>query len=481
MYCVKCGSKLEENAKFCPNCGMAVKNTKISKPNKEGSIRKEIKKEARMKNKTPLVLAALLVLVIIACMTTILYFAFGVTITNDLYLPWFLEIIYWVVILAASIVLGFGLSGGALKLLRGEEVTFSSVLTSPFCKIKKVVLFYLLFVVFFAAYFLLLLVPGINFLVALSSIIGIPILFIYFYPVLDMYMYLVMDENKDMMSFASTLKQAYNIVKGHRVEYYGMILSFIGWFLLGALTLGILYIWLIPYVRLSVANLYRKWTDEVTITGTENGMSNGTVIGITVGSYFGLIFLMFIIVIILVMIGVIDENLESNRNNGYDNNYYNYYDHDYYNYHDNYNDYRRTNIATLTYGNDEISFIVPDDFTEDTYNTNSYQTYIKKTANSEESITYSLAYSYGNYYENTIADIREVFSSDLYEFTEDEYTINLDNKETKCYEINVTNVYGVTGKFTEVFYPVTDTRYVTIEIISENVSQNNIEDYVQIK
>ena len=59
MYCVKCGSKLEENAKFCPNCGMAVKNTKISKPNKEGSIRKEIKKEARMKNKTPLVLAAL--------------------------------------------------------------------------------------------------------------------------------------------------------------------------------------------------------------------------------------------------------------------------------------------------------------------------------------------------------------------------------------------------------------------------------------
>ena len=104
MHCVKCGSKLEENAKFCPNCGMAVKNTKISKPNKEGSIRKEIKKEARMKNKTPLVLAALLVLVIIACMTTILYFAFGVTITNDLYLPWFLEIIYWVVILAASIV-----------------------------------------------------------------------------------------------------------------------------------------------------------------------------------------------------------------------------------------------------------------------------------------------------------------------------------------------------------------------------------------
>ena len=38
-----------------------------------------------------------------------------------------------------------------------------------------------------------------------------------------MYMYLVMDENKDMMSFTSTLKQAYNIVKGHRVEYYGMI------------------------------------------------------------------------------------------------------------------------------------------------------------------------------------------------------------------------------------------------------------------
>lgn len=481
MYCVKCGSKLEENDRFCPNCGAAVKSTKISMPNKEGAIRKEIKKEARMQNKTSLVLVTLLVFAIIACMTTGLYFAFDVTLINDVYLPWFLEIIYLLVVLAGGFVLGFGLSGGALKLLRGEEVTFSNVLTAPFYKIKNVILFYLLFVAFFAVYFLLLLVPGINVLVALASFIGIPILFIYFYPVLDMYMYLVMDDNKEPMSFTDTLKQAYNIVKGHRVEYYGMVLSFIGWFLLGALTLGILYIWLIPYVRLSIANLYRKWTDEVTITGEENGMSNGTVIGITVGSYFGLIFLMFMVAIILVAVGVIDEDLETNRNNGYDNNYYNYYDHDYYNHHDNYNDYRRTNTATLVYGSDKISFSVPNGFVAEDYNTDSYQTYTKETANSEESITYSLAYSYGNYYENTIADIREEFSSDLYKFTEAEYTINLNNKEAKCYEINVTNVYGVTGKFTEVFYPVTDTRYVTVEIISENVNQNNIKDYVQIK
>lgn len=50
------------------------------------------------------------------------------------------------------------------------------------------------------------------------------------------------------------------LMDGHKMEYFLLILSFIGWSILGAFTFGILYIWLIPYMNATMANYYRSLT-----------------------------------------------------------------------------------------------------------------------------------------------------------------------------------------------------------------------------
>lgn len=48
------------------------------------------------------------------------------------------------------------------------------------------------------------------------------------------------------------------MMDGHKMEYFVLGLSFIGWNLLACLTFGILYIWLIPYMQTTMANFYNS-------------------------------------------------------------------------------------------------------------------------------------------------------------------------------------------------------------------------------
>lgn len=483
MFCIKCGTKLEENAHFCQNCGEKIKLNNFpiqSKKNNEGKIRKAIKKEARLLNKKSLILLVLIYFAIIVCINIGTSNCISLTSSN---IVSFLKIINIIILLLCSVVITFGLTGSSLKIARNENISLLETIALPFKKIKPVLFFYLMFLLFIIIYTILLLIPGINYLVSYVGIIGIPIAFIYFYPVLDMYMYLTMDEKKEPLTFIDSLKKAATIVNGHRIEYYGMTLSFIGWWLLGILTLGILYIWLIPYVKTATANLYLKWTKERQFKGQDEGISNAAVIGFTVGGYFGFCFLALIIITFLALTGIVNDN---NNKPYYNHDYYyghrNYYNHDNYYNHHNYYSEEQNATATINYGgNNEVSFKVPDGFIADPDNKRSYQVYTNTSSNNEETIVYSTAYSYGNYYENTINNLKKQFSSDFYNIKDQEYTIRLGHLDTKCYEINVTNRYGTTNKYTMVFYPICDTRYIVIEIDSENVNQDNINEYVQLK
>jgi uncharacterized membrane protein len=57
-----------------------------------------------------------------------------------------------------------------------------------------------------------------------------------------------------------TARQALNeskrITNGYKGKLFGLYLSFIGWGLLSILTLCIGYLWLLPYMSLSLANFY---------------------------------------------------------------------------------------------------------------------------------------------------------------------------------------------------------------------------------
>lgn len=52
------------------------------------------------------------------------------------------------------------------------------------------------------------------------------------------------------------LMKSKEMMEGHKMEYFLLELSFIGWIILGAFTCGILYLWLIPYMSATMANFY---------------------------------------------------------------------------------------------------------------------------------------------------------------------------------------------------------------------------------
>ena len=47
------------------------------------------------------------------------------------------------------------------------------------------------------------------------------------------------------------------MMRGHKFDLFWLLLSFIGWFILCMLTLGIGFFWLIPYTYTSVAGFYK--------------------------------------------------------------------------------------------------------------------------------------------------------------------------------------------------------------------------------
>ena len=47
------------------------------------------------------------------------------------------------------------------------------------------------------------------------------------------------------------------LMVGNKWRYFVLQLSFIGWWLLGFLTLGVGFIWIYPYYKLTMANFYK--------------------------------------------------------------------------------------------------------------------------------------------------------------------------------------------------------------------------------
>ena len=61
---------------------------------------------------------------------------------------------------------------------------------------------------------------------------------------------------KPELSIIETLKYSREKMNGHKIDAFVLGLSFIGWAILGTLTLGILYIWLYPYMSVTFTKFY---------------------------------------------------------------------------------------------------------------------------------------------------------------------------------------------------------------------------------
>ncbi|MCQ2240759.1 DUF975 family protein [Treponema sp.] len=57
------------------------------------------------------------------------------------------------------------------------------------------------------------------------------------------------------------------ITKGHKADLFVLMVSFIGWHLLGIISCGILFVWIIPYMNMTLTNAYYYLKQEAIRTG----------------------------------------------------------------------------------------------------------------------------------------------------------------------------------------------------------------------
>jgi len=140
---------------------------------------------------------------------------------------------------------GVGLSLFTLKLSRNEEARFEDSFAG-FSNFLNSFLAYILMTLLIVAGTILFIVPGIIIAIALSMT------------------YFVIAED-DQISAVDALKKSYKMMDGHKMKYFFLCLRYIGLALLCILTLGIGFLWLVPYMYVTNAKFYDEIKDETVI------------------------------------------------------------------------------------------------------------------------------------------------------------------------------------------------------------------------
>lgn len=131
-----------------------------------------------------------------------------------------------------------GICAYYLKFVRGEELSLD-LLKKYYPFFIKLLLIDLLVFVFTLLWSLLFIIPGIIAAIGYSMSFFIAI-------------------DKEELDAMETVKESKRIMNGHKLDYFVLQLSFIGWNLLAPFTLGILYIWLIPYMTVAEVLFYEE-------------------------------------------------------------------------------------------------------------------------------------------------------------------------------------------------------------------------------
>lgn len=125
-----------------------------------------------------------------------------------------------------------------LKMIRGEEYTKEDIFRFV-GNILPIVAISFLMTIFVCLWCILLIIPGI--IVALSY---------------SMVFYIYADNQE--LTPMDYLSQSKEMMQGYKWDYFVFVLSFIGWILLSVITLGIGFIWTVPYVSIAEALYYEE-------------------------------------------------------------------------------------------------------------------------------------------------------------------------------------------------------------------------------
>lgn len=144
----------------------------------------------------------------------------------------------WLVSLIIGGPFSFGLCYYFLSFSRDKKPLVDD-LFKGFSVFGKTLVTYLLMLLFIILWTLLLIVPGI--IAAISY---------------SMTFYLMADNNE--LSGQAALAKSKELMNGNKYRYFCLMCRFIGWFLLSILTLGIGFLWLVPYFMTSNAKFYEN-------------------------------------------------------------------------------------------------------------------------------------------------------------------------------------------------------------------------------
>ncbi len=67
----------------------------------------------------------------------------------------------------------------------------------------------------------------------------------------------ILAENPNMGALEA-INRSKAMMNGHKMDFFVLQLSFIGWHLLGMITFGIAYVWVMPYMSATTANFYNS-------------------------------------------------------------------------------------------------------------------------------------------------------------------------------------------------------------------------------
>jgi len=143
-------------------------------------------------------------------------------------------------LIAGPLALGFVIYW--LNFSRRKEVNLEMIF-SGFSNFGHALGLYLLMVLFILLWSLLLIVPGI--IAGLSY---------------SMAFYIMADEGT--VGIKEALNKSKKMMYGHKLKYFYLNLRFVGWFILSILTLGVGFLWLIPYVSVTSAKFYDEIKDK---------------------------------------------------------------------------------------------------------------------------------------------------------------------------------------------------------------------------
>lgn len=169
-----------------------------------------------------------------AVVLTLAYFSLTFVITSlEMVVEYFSSIIS--ILLTAPI--AYSYSVAFLEYGRSEKRLDVKSLFNGFNDYFRITGTYLLECLYIFLWSLLLLIPGVIKAISYSQVF-----------------YILHDE--PTLSYNKAIERSMAMMDGHKMEYFLLGLSFIGWFLLGMITLGIGFLWINPYIIRTLAIYY---------------------------------------------------------------------------------------------------------------------------------------------------------------------------------------------------------------------------------